>query len=44
LDWPVTLMVSVMLENNNTPNAQRFRDGVMAQRGIFQKYFTQGEI
>lgn len=38
------LVVSVMLENNNTPQAQRFRDGVMTQRGTFQKYYAQGEI
>lgn len=38
------LVVSVMLENNNTPHAERFRDGVMTQRGTFQKYYAQGEI
>ncbi|MEN8132816.1 MAG: DNA phosphorothioation-associated putative methyltransferase, partial [Pseudomonadota bacterium] len=38
------LVVSVMLENQNEPRGQRFRDGVMTTRGTFQKYFTQSEI
>jgi DNA phosphorothioation-associated putative methyltransferase len=38
------LVVSVMLENQNTPRGQRFRDGVMTLRGTFQKYFTQSGI
>ncbi len=38
------LVVSVMLENQNEPRGQRFRDGVMTLRGTFQKYFTQSGI
>ena len=38
------LVVSVMLENQNEPRHQRFRDGVMTSRGTFQKYFTQSGI
>ncbi|WP_246345345.1 DNA phosphorothioation-associated putative methyltransferase [endosymbiont of Lamellibrachia barhami] len=38
------LVVSVMLENQNDPRGQRFRDGVMTLRGTFQKYFTQSGI
>jgi DNA phosphorothioation-associated putative methyltransferase len=38
------LVVSVMLANQNDPRGTRFRDGVMTQRGTFQKYFTQTEI
>jgi DNA phosphorothioation-associated putative methyltransferase len=38
------LVVSVMLANQNDPRGERFRDGVMTQRGTFQKYFTQAEI
>lgn len=38
------LVVSVMLANQNDPRGARFRDGVMTQRGTFQKYFTQSEI
>lgn len=38
------LVVSVMLENQNEPRGQRFRDGVMTTRGTFQKYFTQSGI
>lgn len=38
------LVVSVMLANQNDPRGQRFRDGVMTQRGTFQKYYTQAEI
>jgi hypothetical protein len=38
------LVVSVMLANQNDPRGTRFRDGVMTQRGTFQKYFTQSEI
>lgn len=38
------LVISVMLSNQNDPRGQRFRDGVMTQRGTFQKYFTQAEI
>jgi hypothetical protein len=33
-----------MLENQNEPRGQRFRDGVMTTRGTFQKYFTQPGI
>jgi DNA phosphorothioation-associated putative methyltransferase len=38
------IVVSVMLSNKNTPHGEHFRDGVMTQRGTFQKYFTQPEI
>lgn len=38
------LVVSVMLENQNEPRGQRFRDGVMTSRRTFQKYFTQSGI
>lgn len=38
------LVVSVMLVNQNDPRGERFRDGVMTQRGTFQKYFSQSEI
>jgi DNA phosphorothioation-associated putative methyltransferase len=38
------LVVSVMLANQNEPRGARFRDGVMTQRGTFQKYFSQSEI
>lgn len=38
------LVVSVMLANQNEPRGQRFRDGVLTQRGTFQKYYTQAEI
>jgi DNA phosphorothioation-associated putative methyltransferase len=38
------LVVSVMLANQNDPRGERFRDGVMARRGTFQKYYAQGEI
>lgn len=45
--WSLTqrlLVVAVMLANDNDPRGSRFRDGVITQRGTFQKYFTQGEI
>ena len=38
------LVVSVMLVNQNDPRGECFRDGVMTQRGTFQKYFSQSEI
>lgn len=38
------LVVSVMLVNQNDPRGEHFRDGVMTQRGTFQKYFSQSEI
>jgi hypothetical protein len=38
------LVVSVMLTNQNDPRGERFRDGVMTQRGTFQRYYTQSEI
>lgn len=38
------LVVSVMLANQNDPRGQQFRDGVLTQRGTFQKYYTQAEI
>lgn len=38
------LVVSVMLANQNDPRGERFRDGVMTQRGTFQRYYTQSEI
>jgi hypothetical protein len=38
------LVVSVMLTNQNDPRGERFRDGVITQRGTFQKYFSQSEI
>ncbi|BCU05562.1 DNA phosphorothioation-associated putative methyltransferase [Allochromatium tepidum] len=37
-------VVSVMLANRNDPRGARFCDGVMTQRGTFQKYFSQSEI
>ncbi|MBK1735427.1 peptidase M15 [Halorhodospira abdelmalekii] len=45
--WSLTqrlLVVAVMLANDNDPRGVQFRDGVITQRGTFQKYFTQGEI
>ncbi len=45
--WSLTerlLVVSVMLVNSHEPRGETFRDGVMTQRGTFQKYFTQSEI
>lgn len=38
------LVVAVMLANQNDPRGQQFRDGVLTQRGTFQKYYTQAEI
>jgi hypothetical protein len=38
------LVVSVMLANQNDPRGERFRDGVITQRGTFQRYYTQSEI
>ncbi len=38
------LVVAVMLANQNDVRGQRFRDGVLTQRGTFQKYYTQAEI
>ena len=38
------LVVAVMLANQNDPRGQQFRDGVLTQRGTFQKYYTQSEI
>ena len=38
------LVVAVMLANQNDPRGQPFRDGVLTQRGTFQKYYTQTEI
>ena len=38
------LVVAVMLTNQNDPRGQPFRDGVLTQRGTFQKYYTQAEI
>lgn len=38
------LVVSVMLSNQNDPRGTRFRDGVLTQRGTFQKYYSQAEI
>jgi DNA phosphorothioation-associated putative methyltransferase len=38
------LVVSVMLDNQNETRGTRFRDGVLTQRGTFQKYYTQAEI
>ena len=38
------LVVSVMLANQNDPRGQGFRDGVLTQRGTFQRYYTQAEI
>jgi DNA phosphorothioation-associated putative methyltransferase len=38
------LVVAVMLTNQNDPRGQQFRDGVLTQRGTFQKYYTQTEI
>ena len=38
------LVVSVMLANQNDPRGERFRDGVMTQRGTFQRYYSQAEI
>ena len=38
------LVVSVMLANQNDPRGEPYRDGVLTQRGTFQKYFSQSEI
>ena len=38
------LVVSVMLDNQNETRGTGFRDGVLTQRGTFQKYYTQAEI
>lgn len=38
------LVVSAMLINQNTPNAQAFNDGVITQRNTFQKYYNQNEL
>lgn len=38
------LVVSVMLANQNEPRGRQFRDGILTQRGTFQKYYTQGEV
>ncbi|MBN2887443.1 MAG: DNA phosphorothioation-associated putative methyltransferase [Chromatiaceae bacterium] len=38
------LVVSVMLANPQDPRGEPFRDGVMTQRGTFQKYFSSTEI
>lgn len=38
------LVVSVMLVNRNNAEGQRFRDGILTQRGTFQKYYSQAEI
>ncbi len=38
------LVVSVMLTNQNDPRGVPFRDGVMTQRGTFQRYYSQAEI
>jgi len=38
------LVVSVMLDNQNETRGTRFRDGILTQRGTFQKYYTQAEI
>lgn len=38
------LVVSVMLANQNEVPGRRFRDGVLTQRGTFQKYYTQAEV
>ncbi|MFZ1641148.1 MAG: DNA phosphorothioation-associated putative methyltransferase [Candidatus Contendobacter sp.] len=38
------LVVSVMLANQNELRGQHFQDGVLTQRGTFQKYYTQTEI
>lgn len=38
------LVVAVMLANQNDRRGQRFQDGVLTQRGTFQKFYTQAEI
>lgn len=38
------LVVAVMLANQNDPRGQDFRDGVLTQRGTFQKYYAPAEI
>ena len=38
------LVVSVMLSNSNNKAGDTFSDGVLTQRGTFQKYFSQTEI
>ncbi|MBZ4195025.1 MAG: DNA phosphorothioation-associated putative methyltransferase [Candidatus Contendobacter sp.] len=38
------LVVAVMLANQNDPRGEDFRDGVLTQRGTFQKYYSQTEI
>ncbi|WP_022949724.1 hypothetical protein [Methylohalobius crimeensis] len=37
------LVVSVILANQNV-SGTKFRDGLLTQRGTFQKYYTQAEI
>ncbi|MBT6051955.1 MAG: DNA phosphorothioation-associated putative methyltransferase [Candidatus Scalindua sp.] len=38
------LVVSVMLDNSNRATGRKYNDGVITQRGTFQKYYTQAEI
>ncbi len=38
------LVVSAMLVNQNAYKGQAFNDGVLTQRGTFQKYFSQAEL
>ncbi|MDD5126009.1 DNA phosphorothioation-associated putative methyltransferase [Methylovulum sp.] len=38
------LVVSAMLVNQNAYKGQTFNDGVLTQRGTFQKYFNQTEL
>ena len=38
------LVVAAMLVNQNAFKGQAFNDGVLTQRGTFQKYFSQSEL
>ena len=38
------MVVSVMVANGNNVNGRLFNDGVVTQRGTFQRYYTQAEI
>ena len=38
------LVVSVMIDNNNAVKGRFYNDGIVTQRGTFQKYYTQSEI
>ena len=38
------IVVSVMIANGNNVNGRLFNDGIVTQRGTFQRYYTQTEI